>query len=327
MSDEGFNRTRLRIGKWLPPYDAAGWQAAPQPVSEPPPDDGPADTAPTAPVIPEPVVETPGTQTRRRSRRRILLAGVTTLTVLVLVGVASGHRGSVEPTTPDKPSSPEALGSAQEHPASSASYEAGPSTSPTAETTRRDPNGTAGSVETGHSTPAKSAGNGTGAASTTRSPSDAGTSAADLPLTVGTRVGLAPVTKPGYQVRHRDFVGRIDLIGPGSSALEKADSTFTVRSGLADSRCVSFEAINYPGYYLRHQNFQLYLQRVDGTRLFANDATFCAVTGLTGQHTSLRSLNYPSRYLRHRDSQLYIDPVDSDNATRAAMTFAVQAAL
>jgi hypothetical protein len=137
---------------------------------------------------------------------------------------------------------------------------------------------------------------------------------------IGARVGLEPVSKPGYRVRHRDFAGRIDYIGPNSSALDRADSSFTVRAGLANSRCVSFESVNYPGYYLRHQNFRIYLHRVDGTRLFAADATFCAVTGLAGRGTSLRSYNYPDRYLCHRSSELYIAAGVSSAATFAVRT-------
>ncbi|MFC0531772.1 AbfB domain-containing protein [Phytohabitans kaempferiae] len=139
-------------------------------------------------------------------------------------------------------------------------------------------------------------------------------------LTPGTRIGLEPVTHPGYRVRHRQFLGRIDPVGAGSSALDKADSTFTVRAGLADGRCVSLEAVNYPGYYLRHQDFAIHLHRRDATALFAADATFCPGTGPTGRDVSLRSYNYPDRHLVHRQSRLFI----AATGDRGAMTFAVR---
>ncbi|MGN9909664.1 AbfB domain-containing protein [Phytohabitans sp. LJ34] len=144
-------------------------------------------------------------------------------------------------------------------------------------------------------------------------------------LSPGTRVGLEPVTAPGFRVRHRDFVGRIDRIGAGSPSLDRADSTFAVRAGLADARCVSLEAVNYPGFYLRHQDFAIHLHRRDSSAIFAADATFCAGAGLAGRDMSLRSYNYPDRYLYHERSRLYI--ARASGAARSAMTFAVKGAL
>jgi hypothetical protein len=139
-------------------------------------------------------------------------------------------------------------------------------------------------------------------------------------LTPGARIGLEPVTHPGYRVRHRQFVGRVDPIGAGSPALDKADATFTVRAGLADRRCVSLEAVNYPGYYLRHQDFAVHLHRRDTGALFAADATFCPRAGLGGRGISLRSYNFPDRHVYHQGSRLSI----AASGDGAAMTFAVR---
>ena len=147
------------------------------------------------------------------------------------------------------------------------------------------------------------------------------------PLAAGARIGLEPVSHPGFRVRHRNFVGRIDRIGPDSGELDRADSSFVVRNGLADTRCFSFESVNFPGFFLRHQDFLIRLNRFDRSRLYTRDATFCAVTGIGGQGVSFRSINFPDRYLSHRSDQLRIDPLGSDRATRAAMTFAVRPAL
>lgn len=144
-------------------------------------------------------------------------------------------------------------------------------------------------------------------------------------LRPGTRVGLEPVGQPGYRVRHRNFLGRIDRIGAGSPSLDRADSTFTVRAGLADARCVSLEAVNYPGFYLRHQDFAIHLHRREFGALYAADATFCPGAGLAGRDTSLRSYNYPDRYLYHERSQLYIARVGGGTARSA--TFAVKGGL
>jgi hypothetical protein len=148
-----------------------------------------------------------------------------------------------------------------------------------------------------------------------------------VPLTVGTNVGLEPVSRTGYRVRHYNFAGRVDPITAASPLLARRDSSFVVRTGLADASCVSFESVNYPGRFLRHQNYRIYLRPRDGSVIFDKDATFCPVAGLNGQNTSLRSFNFPDRYLRHRASLLYIDRFDGSDAMRQETTFAVRPAL
>ncbi|WP_204014612.1 AbfB domain-containing protein [Virgisporangium aurantiacum] len=157
--------------------------------------------------------------------------------------------------------------------------------------------------------------------------SNTDTGAAGPQMTVGARIGLEPVSRPGFRVRHRNFVGRTDLIGPASNQLDRADSSFTVRKGLADPRCFSLEAVNFPGFFLRHRNFEIRLNRYDRSAQYAQDATFCVVTGLAGQQISLRSINFPDRYLSHRGDELRLDRLDQSSATRLAMTFAVRPAL
>ena len=50
---------------------------------------------------------------------------------------------------------------------------------------------------------------------------------------------------------------------------------FNIVQGLADPKCVSFESVQYPGYFLRHQNFQVKLHPYPPhDRLFTLDATF-----------------------------------------------------
>jgi Alpha-L-arabinofuranosidase B (ABFB) domain len=301
VSDEDPAGSRLRIGRWLPSYESAPRHAVPRQVS--------ARRDVGAPARPVPPIE-PGDQpTGGGARRRFVVAGAVALSLLVLLAVAVNRSDRAVPPAGAAASNP------QDRPATS------PVGSP------MTPSVPASASASPSAMPSLAAPGAPVRVSRTTATSPAVPVAADTPLTVGTRVGLAPVTKPGYRVRHRDFIGRIDPIGPGSVALDRADSTFTVRSGLANSRCVSFESVNYPGYFLRHQNFQIHLQPRDGTALFAADATFCPVTGLSGQHTSFRSVNYPSRYLRHRDDQLYLDPADGTAATGAAMTFAVQPGL
>jgi hypothetical protein len=88
--------------------------------------------------------------------------------------------------------------------------------------------------------------------------------------------------------------------------LDKADGSWIVRRGLANNSCVSFESRNFPGDFLRHQNFQLFKQPMDGSALFRQDATFCPQAGRSGTGTSFASLNFPTRFIRHFNNTLYI---------------------
>ena len=81
-----------------------------------------------------------------------------------------------------------------------------------------------------------------------------------------------------------------------------------MRRGLANQSCVSFESRNFPGDFLRHQNFQLFRQPMDGSALFRADATFCPQAGRSGAAgtTSFASFNFPTRLLRHFNHTLFI---------------------
>lgn len=117
------------------------------------------------------------------------------------------------------------------------------------------------------------------------------------------------VTTWGYTdryLRHADSLGWTAAVNASSSALVKADATFTVRRGLADSSCYSLESVNYPGQYLRHAGGRIRLAAGDGSALFAADATFCTRPGLSGTGVTFESLNFPNSFLRHYDSQAHI---------------------
>jgi hypothetical protein len=117
----------------------------------------------------------------------------------------------------------------------------------------------------------------------------------------------APGSTSDY-IKHNDTDDGVVLapITADSSQTDKQDATFVETAGLADPDCVSFESINKPGSYLRHQNFVLHLQPSDGSALFAQDATFCEVPGNSGHGVSFRSVNFPDRYVRTFDKVLYI---------------------
>ena len=102
------------------------------------------------------------------------------------------------------------------------------------------------------------------------------------------------------------------VVSSASSSSVAQDSTWIVRAGLADGSCYSFESRDYPGEFMRHYNYHVYRQPMDGTPQFRQDATFCAEAGKDGQGTSFRSYNYPTRYLRHYNNTIYIS---SDGGT------------
>jgi hypothetical protein len=73
---------------------------------------------------------------------------------------------------------------------------------------------------------------------------------------------------------------------------------------------VSFESVNFPGYYLRHQHFRIRIDRDDGTELFRKDATFFRRGPLIGpglpNGVTLESVNLEKHYIRHQNFQLWL---------------------
>ncbi|MGI5498900.1 AbfB domain-containing protein [Lentzea sp. CA-135723] len=107
-------------------------------------------------------------------------------------------------------------------------------------------------------------------------------------------------------LRHADSLAYTEIVNGGSSATLKADATYTVRRGLADSSCYSFESVNFPGQFLRHAASRVRNSPNDGSALFREDATFCARPGLSGTGVTLESINKPGSYLRHFESQVFV---------------------
>jgi hypothetical protein len=118
-------------------------------------------------------------------------------------------------------------------------------------------------------------------------------------------------------VRHANFDVRIDQNVTGD------DAQFRLRPGLAGTGTVSFESVNYRGYFLRHSGDDFQLVRNDGTAQFAADATFRQVAGLADSTwSSFQSYNHPDRYIRHYAYQLRLDPITTATG-RSDATFRV----
>ncbi|UNI23041.1 Non-reducing end alpha-L-arabinofuranosidase [Purpureocillium takamizusanense] len=110
----------------------------------------------------------------------------------------------------------------------------------------------------------------------------------------------------GSYVAHSGSDVQIQDVTSSSGDDLKRRASWTVRAGLGNGACFSFESNDSPGSFIRHANYALRLDRNDGGKLFAEDATFCPQISLNGQGTSLRSWSYPTRYWRHYRSVMHI---------------------
>lgn len=91
----------------------------------------------------------------------------------------------------------------------------------------------------------------------------------------------------------------LQVVSSSSADALKKQASWTVRQGLGNRECYSFESKDTPGTFLRHSQFQLYANANDGGKQFREDATFCLQAGLNGKGNSIRSWNYPTHYFRH----------------------------
>lgn len=93
-------------------------------------------------------------------------------------------------------------------------------------------------------------------------------------------------------LRHTSFAIRADF----NIAL-LADSQFIVQPGLADPAAISIESVNFPGFYLRHQNNALILSADDGSADYAAEATWWIRPGVAdSEWISLEAYNRPGYY-------------------------------
>ncbi|MER6786079.1 family 43 glycosylhydrolase [Streptomyces sp. NPDC000658] len=124
---------------------------------------------------------------------------------------------------------------------------------------------------------------------------------------------------PDRFIRHWDYRARIE-----ANVSPLADSQFRVVSGLAGTGTVSLEAANFPGYYLRQKNSEVWLEKNDGTPAFASDATYRQRAGLTdAAGISYESYASAGLYIRHYDYLLYVQ-APSTATDRADATFYAQ---
>ncbi|THV30803.1 family 43 glycosylhydrolase [Glycomyces paridis] len=120
----------------------------------------------------------------------------------------------------------------------------------------------------------------------------------------------------GVYLNHYDF-----RLKANASPAMLADSQFRIVAGLTGSGTVSLESANYPGYFLRHKNYQVWVERGDGSSLFRSDATFHRRSGLAdASGVSFESVNASGRYVQHTGGLVDLLSPTTD-AARAAATF------
>jgi Alpha-L-arabinofuranosidase B (ABFB) domain len=79
-------------------------------------------------------------------------------------------------------------------------------------------------------------------------------------------VSLLSANMPHHCLRHKDYRIRLERQNTADDTLWKDDSTFEMKPGLASvgsnaHQLVSFESINYPGHYIHHTDFELWIHQ------------------------------------------------------------------
>ncbi|QIW96346.1 hypothetical protein AMS68_001864 [Peltaster fructicola] len=143
-------------------------------------------------------------------------------------------------------------------------------------------------------------------------------------LTAGSAISFH-VTTPGYTTRyiaHNGSTVDTQVVSSSSSTAVKQSASWNVRTGLGNSNCWSFESVDTPGSFIRHDGFHLLLNGNDGSKQFYEDATFCTQAGLTGSGDSIRSWSYPARYFRHYANVAYVASQGGPNFFDSANSYA-----
>jgi hypothetical protein len=135
-------------------------------------------------------------------------------------------------------------------------------------------------------------------------------------LTIGATIGLEVAGRPGLRVRHHDFIARVDQLSSTSGALDRAESRFIVRKGLAFDGCVSFESVENPGFYLRRFFSDLLLHEQSNSTIYRQEVTFCPVPTRDGKALTLLVL-FPSgaTVAAAPDGRLHVDSAEETPPT------------
>jgi GH43 family beta-xylosidase len=108
------------------------------------------------------------------------------------------------------------------------------------------------------------------------------------PLTIAL---FKTLRKPEAYIRHANFQMRLDFITNG-------DAQFVVQPGNADPEAVSFESVNFPGFFLRHQNNILTISPDDLSDDYAASTTWWMRPGVADETLiSFEPYSQPGSYI------------------------------
>lgn len=98
-------------------------------------------------------------------------------------------------------------------------------------------------------------------------------------------------------------------------------SVFASQPSFSQSTFVRFESINFPQRFIRHRNFQGYIEPIS-TDLDQLDSIFRIRKGLADPNcVSLESKNFPNHFLRHQNFRVVLSPNNSSTLFRKDATF------
>lgn len=120
-------------------------------------------------------------------------------------------------------------------------------------------------------------------------------------------------------IRHSGPVARVDF-----DVTPLLDSQFIVVPGLSDPSGISIQALNLPGYYLRHEGNALVFSAWDGTDAIYADATWIKRPGLADETAiSFESANQPGSYIGRKFGVMALVTLEElkTDAQRADATF------
>ncbi|KAH8674191.1 glycoside hydrolase family 54 protein [Xylariales sp. PMI_506] len=154
-------------------------------------------------------------------------------------------------------------------------------------------------------------------------------------ILVGTTISFQATTDccVNRYIAHTGATVNTQVVSTASALALRQQASWKVVAGLGNSECYSFESVDTPGSYIRHSGFELYVNADDGSKLFAEDATYCLQSGINGVGNSIRSWSYPAHYFRHYNSLLYaasnggVDAFDSPTLFNNDTTWMVYSGL
>ena len=116
-------------------------------------------------------------------------------------------------------------------------------------------------------------------------------------------------SEPNRFLRHRSYEFWLDTNEDDELFIQ--DSSMTVRGGLDGTPgSISFESVNFPGHFLRHENYTCQLGELDGSETANKDASFVQISTQSGS-VKLQSVNFTDHLLTHVDHRVRISAFDN----------------